>query len=76
MSLLISTVLSPHGGYLTCGLAVLAFFKITQKVVGKILMKFSGNVNRDTRNKLFNFGGYPDHRLDPGIFMDLPSLNI
>jgi len=30
-------------------------------------MKFSGKVGNGPMNKLLNFGGNPDHRLDTGI---------
>jgi len=30
-------------------------------------MEFSGNVGKGTMNKLLNFGGDPDHRLNTGI---------
>ena len=32
------------------------------------MIKFSENVNNDTRSRCLNFAGYPDHNLDPGIF--------
>ena len=35
------------------------------KSYGRILMKFSGNVLNETRNKLLDFGSDLDHCLDP-----------
>ena len=39
------------------------------KNCGRILKKFSGNVNSGTKNKRLNFGGYPDQYLDPRFFL-------
>jgi len=38
-----------------------------QKTTERICMKFSGKVGNGPLNKLLNFGGDPDHRLDTGI---------
>ena len=38
-------------------------------------MNFSQNVDNDTRNRLLDFGGEPDHYLDPEFFMYVLSLH-
>ena len=54
--------------YITAFIFFLICLQNKSKYFYMELMKFSENVDNDTKNRLLNFGGDSDHRLDPGIF--------